>query len=232
MGWEQLRHGVELPFDPAVVVPELTEIELGVAHPAPVPDVEAAARDAVVDRLRPDVAPGMTVAVGAGSRGLTGRVDLLRGAITGLRDLGADPFVVPAMGSHGGATADGQRAMLAKLGITESTVGAEVRSTMDTVVVGHTPDGRRLYLDAFAAAADRILPVNRMKPHTQFKGPVESGCTKMAVVGFGKQSGAAEFHATSATDIASTSSPPSTCCAGAVASWAASPRSSRRRATS
>ncbi|MET0146810.1 MAG: lactate racemase domain-containing protein [Ilumatobacteraceae bacterium] len=199
MGWEQLRVGVELPFDPAVVVPELTEIELGVTHPPPVPDVERATRDEVVERFAGDVTPGMTVAVGGGSRGLTGRVELLRGTITGLRALGADPFVVPAMGSHGGATADGQRAMLATLGMTEDAVGAEIRSTMETEVVGRTADGRRLYLDRHAAGADRILPVNRIKPHTAFKGPVESGCTKMAVVGFGKQPGAAEFHASTAT---------------------------------
>ena len=99
------------------------------------------------------------------------------------------------MGSHGGATAEGQLAMLAKLGMTEDALGAEIRATMETDVVAHDADGRPLYLDAHAAAADRILPVNRIKPHTAFKGPIESGCTKMAVVGFGKQPGAAQFHA-------------------------------------
>jgi hypothetical protein len=201
VGWEQLRVGIDLPFDPAVTVPPLTEVELGVAHPPAVDDVEAEAHHEVVRALRDDVAAGMTVAVGAGSRGLTARVELLRGTISGLRELGADPFVVPAMGSHGGATADGQRAMLAKLGMTENALGAEVRSTMDTEVVAHTADGRRLYLDAHAAGADRIMPVNRIKPHTAFKGPIESGCTKMAVVGFGKQPGAAEFHADTAVGM-------------------------------
>lgn len=201
MGWEQLRAGVELPFDPAVTVPTLTEIDLGVAHPPAVSDVESAARDDVVARLAGDITPGMTVAVGAGSRGLTGRVELLRGAIGGLRVLGAEPFVVPAMGSHGGATANGQLALLASLGMTEATLDAEIRSTMDTTVVAHTADGRRLYLDTHAAAADRILPVNRIKPHTAFRGPIESGCTKMAVVGFGKQPGAAEFHASTAVGM-------------------------------
>ena len=109
--------------------------------------------------------------------------------------LGAEPFVVPAMGSHGGATAEGQRVMLESLGITEESVGAEIRATMDTVEVARTPSGMPLYLDTNAAAADRILPVNRVKPHTCFKGPIESGCTKMAVVGFGKQPGAAQIHA-------------------------------------
>jgi len=201
VGWEQLRAGIRLPFDSAVTVPSLTEVELGAAHPRPVDDVQGQAHHEVVRALGEDVAAGMTVAVGAGSRGLTGRVELLRGTISGLRELGAEPFVVPAMGSHGGATADGQRAMLAKLGMTEDTLDAEVRATMETEVVAHTVDGRRLYLDAHAAGADRIMPVNRIKPHTAFKGPIESGCTKMAVVGFGKQPGAAEFHADTATGM-------------------------------
>ena len=98
------------------------------------------------------------------------------------------------MGSHGGATAEGQATMLAHLGITAESVGAEIRATMDTVEVARTPSGMPLYLDTNAAAADRILPVNRVKPHTCFKGPIESGCTKMAVVGFGKQPGAAQIH--------------------------------------
>src|SRR3990170_6592418 len=136
----------------------------------------------------------MRVAVGAGSRGLVDRVALLRGVIAGLRALGGEPFVVPAMGSHGGATADGQQAMLESLGVTEATVGAPIRATMETVEVARTPSGMPLYLDRFAADADRILPVNRIKPHTCFKGPIESGCTKMAVVGFGKQPGAAQIH--------------------------------------
>lgn len=85
--------------------------------------------------------------------------------------------------------------MLASLGITDESVGAEIRSTMETVEVARTPDGMPLYLDRHAAGADRILPVNRIKPHTCFKGPIESGVTKMAVVGFGKQPGAAQIHA-------------------------------------
>ena len=136
----------------------------------------------------------MTVAVGAGSRGLTDASSCCAAPIGGLRDLGAEPFVVPAMGSHGGATAEGQRAMLEPLGMTEEAVGAEIRATMETVVVATTPSGMPLHLDRHAAGADRILPVNRIKPHTCFKGPIESGCTKMAVVGFGKQPGAAQIH--------------------------------------
>ena len=192
--WEQLLEGVQLPFHPAVTVPPLTEISLPIPHPDPVDDVEALAHRQVVERLGGSVTDGMTVAVGGGSRGLVERVGLMRGAISGLRALGAEPFVVPAMGSHGGATAQGQREMLEALGMTEDAIGCEIRATMETVEVARTPDGMPLYLDRHAAGADRILPVNRIKPHTCFKGPIESGCTKMAVVGFGKQPGAAQIH--------------------------------------
>jgi len=193
-GWQGLVEGVDLPFHPDLVVPTLREVRLAIPDPEPVADVVGAARAAVVDTLRTSVTPGMTVAVGGGSRGLTQRVDLLRGTILGLRDLGAEPFVVPAMGSHGGGTAEGQVEMLASLGMTEQSVGAEIRATMATVEVARTVSGMPVWLDEHAAAADRILPVNRIKPHTCFKGPIESGCTKMAVVGFGKQPGAAQIH--------------------------------------
>ena len=193
--WEQLASGVDLPFAADLTIPELHEVTLDVVLPDPVADVESTARTSVVARLAGSVRPGMTVAVGGGSRGLTDRVAILRGTIAGLRDLGAAPFVVPAMGSHGGATDEGQREMLASLGVTEESVGAEVRSSMRTVEVARTSSGMPLYLDEHAAGADCILPVNRVKPHTCFKGPIESGCTKMAVVGFGKQPGAAQIHA-------------------------------------
>ena len=195
VNWDQLVQGVDLPFHPDLKVPALTEVRLPVPQPAPLDDVERHAREHVVARLAGEVTPGMTVAVGGGSRGLTQRVALMRGAIAGLRALGAEPFVVPAMGSHGGATDDGQKKMLESLGITEESVGAEIRSSMRTVEVARTAVGMPLYLDEHAAGADRIFPVNRIKPHTCFKGRIESGLTKMAVVGFGKQPGAAQIHA-------------------------------------
>ena len=200
-GWGQLSAGIDLPFHADLRIPELTEIRLAIPSPDSVQDVIGTTRRAVVEKLAGDVTRGMTIAVGGGSRGLTQRVDLLRGTIEGLRELGAEPFVVPAMGSHGGGTAEGQIEMLASLGMTEESVGAEIRATMETVEVARTPSGMPIYLDRFAAAADRILPVNRMKPHTCFKGPIESGCTKMAVVGFGKQPGAAQIHSCGPTEM-------------------------------
>jgi hypothetical protein len=194
MSWDQVAVGIELPFADDLVVPELYPYPLDVPSPPAVDDIEQGAHDAALNTFRDTVTPGMTIAVGAGSRGLTGRVELLRGTMAALRELGAEPFVVPAMGSHGGATAEGQVHMLAELGMTEESLGVEIRATMDTVVVAHTASGTPVHLDANAAAADRFLPVNRIKPHTCFKGPIESGCMKMAVVGFGKQPGAALVH--------------------------------------
>ena len=193
-GFDDLLAGVHLPFHPDLVMPELHHVSVPQPATESVTDVAGAAEQAVRATFASLVSDGMTIAVGAGSRGLTGRVEMLRGAVAGLRGLGAAPFVVPAMGSHGGATADGQRQVLTDYGITEASVGAEIRSSMRTVEVGHTPDGMPLYLDENAAGADRIFPVNRIKPHTCFTGPIESGLCKMAVVGFGKQPGAAQIH--------------------------------------
>jgi hypothetical protein len=194
MGWDQLNAGIQLPVDPRITIPELFEVQLDVTDPDAIVDLEAATHAEVVTALAGKIQPQMTVAVGAGSRGLTGRVELLRGTISGLRALGADPFVVPAMGSHGGATGAGQLAMLESLGMSADALGAEIRASMATVEVARTSTGMPIYLDEHAAAADAIFPVNRIKPHTCFKGPIESGCTKMAVVGFGKQPGAAQIH--------------------------------------
>ena len=145
--------------------------------------------------VRAAIRPGMRVALTGGSRGIDRIDQVLRAAAAEVRRLGGEPFVVPAMGSHGGAKAEGQRAMLAALGMTEETLGAEIRATMETVEVARTAEGMPLYLDRHAAGADRILPVNRIKPHTCFRGPLQSGVSKMCVVGFGKQPGAAQFHA-------------------------------------
>lgn len=201
MSWEQVAAGVELPFADDLVIPDLHPYPLDVPSPPAVDDIRRAAHEATISTFGDSFTAGTTVAVGAGSRGLTGRVELVSGTIDALRELGAEPFVVPAMGSHGGATADGQLNLLSELGITADSVGAEIRATMDTVVVAQTASGTPVHLDANAAAADRFLPVNRVKPHTCFKGPIESGCMKMAVVGFGKQPGAALVHSCGPTEM-------------------------------
>ena len=145
----------------------------------------------------PDVrvlfSPGMRVAVCAGSRGIRNLQLVVRCVVRELRQLGAEPFIVPAMGSHGGATAEGQMKVLESYGITETAVGAPVFSSMETVVLGEL-DGIPVHWDKFAAEADGVVLVNRVKPHTDFKGPLESGLAKMAVIGLGKHAGAILWH--------------------------------------
>jgi hypothetical protein len=142
-----------------------------------------------------DVPDGGEVAVGVGSRGIANLPALVRGVVERLDELGYEPFIFPAMGSHGGATAEGQQEMIESLGVTESRVGCEIRSSMEVIKVGETPDrGVEVVADEHAAAADAILPVNRIKPHTDFDGAVESGLSKMLVIGMGKQRGAKTAH--------------------------------------
>src|SRR5436853_6982118 len=139
------------------------------------------------------IKPGDTVAVGAGSRGIA-NIDTIVGAtVRWLKDLGARPFVFPAMGSHGGGTPEGQLAVLAHYGITEATMGCPIRATMDVVRVGETL-GLPVWLDRYAAEADWIGLVNRVKPHTDFKGSIESGLFKLLTIGLGKYKGAIQYH--------------------------------------
>jgi hypothetical protein len=136
---------------------------------------------------------GDTVAVGAGSRGIA-NIDTIVGAtVRWLRDLGARPFVFPAMGSHGGGTADGQLSVLEHYGITEATMGCPIRATMEVDQVGEAL-GLPVWLDRYAAEADWIGLVNRVKPHTDFKGSIESGLFKMMTIGLGKWKGAVQYH--------------------------------------
>ncbi len=136
---------------------------------------------------------GMRVAVGAGSRGIAHYDVIVRTVCEELRRLGADVLIVPAMGSHGGATDAGQLEVLARYGITAGTMGAPVQSSMEVVELGSAA-GFTVCQDRHAAGADAIVLVNRIKPHTDFHGPIESGLMKMALVGLGKQRGAHEFH--------------------------------------
>ncbi len=140
------------------------------------------------------VRPGMSVAVTAGSRGIANIPALLAAVVDELKQRGAEPFLVPAMGSHGGATAEGQVNMLASLGITEQSVGAPIRSSMDVVELGRTPDGLPVYCDRNASQADMIAVVGRVKPHTSFRAEIESGLLKMLAIGLGKQRGAETMH--------------------------------------
>ncbi|WP_367176458.1 DUF362 domain-containing protein [Haloarcula rubripromontorii] len=166
---------------------------------AAVDDPSAAAR-AEVDRLDFDgLGPGSTVAVAVGSRGIHRIDDIAEAVVAAVRDRGFEPVVVPAMGSHGGATPDGQRDVLESLGITESRLDADIDARMDTeqvdtVTVGDTECP--VHVSTAAQEADAVIVVNRVKPHTNYSGRIESGLTKMTVVGLGKQHGAKAFHST------------------------------------
>lgn len=142
------------------------------------------------------IAPGMRVAITAGSRGIRDIVPITRAVVDWLRAAGAEPFIVPAMGSHGGATAAGQVKMLGSLCITEERMGCPIHSTMEVVQLGSIADGTPVYMDKFAAEADGVFVINRVKTHTSFDGPIESGLAKMCAVGLGKRQGAETVHRT------------------------------------
>jgi hypothetical protein len=144
--------------------------------------------------IQKKVQPGMEIAIAVGSRGLDRLVEMTAVTVQFLKDLGAKPFIVPSMGSHGGATAEGQREVLAHLGVTEESVGCEIRSSMEVVKISELPNGLPVYVDKIASEADGIVVINRVKPHTAFRGPVESGMMKMISIGLGKQKGAEACH--------------------------------------
>ncbi|MCH6265951.1 MULTISPECIES: lactate racemase domain-containing protein [Neobacillus] len=146
------------------------------------------------EHIRKTVKPGMEIALAVGSRGLDRLVELTEVTVRFLKELGAKPFIVPSMGSHGGATAEGQREVLAHLGVTEESVGCEIRSSMEVVKIDELPNGLPIYIDKYASEADGIVVINRVKPHTAFRGPVESGIMKMISIGLGKQRGAEACH--------------------------------------
>ena len=140
------------------------------------------------------IQPGMRVCITAGSRGIANIVSITKALADFCKERGASPFVVPAMGSHGGATAEGQREVLAALGVTEQAVGCPILSSMETVEIGVTEEGHHVRIDRFAASADAIIVSCRIKAHTGFRGPYESGIMKMMAIGLGKQEGAEMCH--------------------------------------
>jgi Lactate racemase N-terminal domain len=161
-----------------------------------VPDVAGAVRAALAEGLLSErIKPGQRVAITAGSRGIADIQTVIRTVVEELRAVGAQPFVVPAMGSHGGATVEGQRAVLAEYGITEPEVGAPILATMETVEVGVLDDGTPCYMDRNAWEGDAVVVVGRVKAHTAFRADIESGLCKMLAIGLGKQRGAETNHA-------------------------------------
>ena len=185
-GIDRILEGVPLP----AVVPVRQDFA-----PSPIDDLAAAVEAALAaGGLAGMVRPGQRVALAVGSRGLANLPALVRLLVAALRRLQAEPFVVPAMGSHGGATATGQTQLLAKMGVTEAAVGAPIRSSMEVVALGQAAPGLTAYCDRLAAAADATLILGRVKPHSSFRGRYESGLIKMLAIGLGKQKGAESCH--------------------------------------
>jgi len=160
-----------------------------------VPDIPEMIRK---ELSRPEISekikPGKRIAITAGSRGIRNVALITKTIADYVREQGAVPFIVPAMGSHGGASAEGQLEILAGYGITEHTMGCRILSSMDTVLLGETPDGKPVYMDRNAYESDGVIVSCRIKPHNAFRGPIESGPCKMMTVGLGKQKGAEQVH--------------------------------------
>jgi hypothetical protein len=158
-------------------------------------DVAARAEELFTEfGLNDRVTAGDRVAIGVGSRGIRDLAPLLATLAGAVRRAGGEPYLVPCMGSHGGATADGQVAVLAELGVTEASIGAPVVSTMDAAEVARSRFGAPVWVSPDFLAADWVILVNRIKPHTDFSGAIESGIAKMLVIGAGKHRGAVEAH--------------------------------------
>ncbi len=180
----------------AAPLPETLVAGFQAVRGTPLPDIRGQVRRTLAETgLLQSIQPGQRVAIGCGSRGVSHIPETIGTLVTAVRAQGGDPYVFPAMGSHGGSTAAGQRETLTHLGVTPESVGAPVQSTMEVRVTVKMPDGPQLYQGLDSAAADHVVLVNRIKPHTSFSGPVESGLSKMSVIGLGKLTGAQAYHA-------------------------------------
>jgi hypothetical protein len=155
---------------------------------------EAVLKELTRDDIRSRFKEGQCIAVTVGSRGIASIDVVVKTTVDFLKEIGTKPFIIPAMGSHGGASPEGQKKVLASYGITEETMGAPIEADMEVVQLGTTKSGAPAYFSKVAYEADGIVVINRVKNHTSFRGPVESGLTKMVVIGLGKHKGATYVH--------------------------------------
>ncbi len=155
---------------------------------------EIVRRELEQEKIRTLIKPGQSIAVAVGSRGINNLNRIVKETLSYLKDRGAAPFIVPAMGSHGGATAQGQVEILRSYGVTEEAMGVPIKSSMDVTLLGHTSKGIQVYMDKNALAADTVVVIGRVKPHTAVKGPIESGLCKMLAIGLGKHIGCSRLH--------------------------------------
>lgn len=177
-----------------VNLPRFVKIKHEIVQPH-VDDPAAELRRALQERdILSGIKPGETVCLACGSREIANLADIVRALVAEVKKKGGKPFLIPAMGSHGGACAEGQRKILLDFGLSEENVGAPIKATMETVHVGTSASGLEVRLDKYASEADWMIPVGRIKPHTAFHGPIESGVQKMITIGMGKQYGANICH--------------------------------------
>lgn len=151
----------------------------------PLAVAEALKRNGTLDQIR----PGNTVCITAGSRDVANIDKIIRAVCDQVKSVGGKPFIIPAMGSHGGAKAEGQREIIEGYGVTEEAMGAPIKASMETELLAYSKEGLEIHIDKYANAADYIISIGRIKAHTDFRGPVESGICKMLVIGMGKQQG-------------------------------------------
>ena len=145
-------------------------------------------------KINEQIKPGMSIAVAVGSRGISQLYEIIEAVINELKKRKAKPFIVPAMGSHGGATPEGQRNILESYGISEANLKIPIKSSMEVIEIARSKEGLPVYFDKNAFLADGVIPINRVKVHTDFRGKIESGLLKMLVIGLGKHKGANEVH--------------------------------------
>jgi hypothetical protein len=177
-----------------VKVEDLEWSELARTAPSGELDVVAALGAGFVRLVEERVQPGSRVGVAVGSRGIARVAEVVAAAVQVLKDRGAQPVLVPAMGSHGGASAEGQAEVLRELGVYGEALGAAVDASMDVEEIGALSSGQPVYLAKSALGCDAVVPVNRVKPHSDFRAPIESGLTKMLTIGLGKERGASSLH--------------------------------------
>ncbi len=188
------RHGVIERMLSGVAIPRMARVRQRLDD-TQVNDIPATVRRELERaEIAATVRPGMSIAITCGSRGVANIAEITREIASALKAAGAHPFVIPAMGSHGGGNAEGQQKALASLGVTEASVGVPIRSCMDVVQIGALDDGRPVMIDRLASEADGIVVVGRVKPHTAFRGRYESGLFKMLAIGLGKHRGAEMCH--------------------------------------
>ncbi len=185
----------------STVLPKMVTVRQLLDHshidPADLPELVRTELEPMRGRIR----PRMSVAITCGSRGVCNIAVITRAIVDFVKSCGGQPFVFPAMGSHGGATAEGQREILRGYGVTEETMDCPIRATMEVVQVGETEEGMPVFVDRYAYEADGIILCGRVKAHTAFRGPYESGILKMSVIGLGKQHGAEHVHQDGFSDL-------------------------------